>query len=306
MNVVLKYSKNSKKLKNTLEKHQKKLQEIAQQHITENTKDHILQKDSEAFSAVKQYYSGEINAEALVEKILPSLMIQRMLSTANEIYENKIVVDSFSAKDGVVANIRSFAVFDYLKAILESEKNGYVIKNDVLCAADYGAPQKRMRFVAIGMEYAGSPYRLDMGKVTVVVDHGRPIPLKEMGSGANWLGSHLITMFGLHKYFINNNRPVPNFLFLDQPSQVYFPEGSTSDEDMDIQAVTNIFDFIRKRVCELDGKMQVIVVDHAKLDDDAFKAETIEDWKNTGVKLVPVDWYEETALALAENDPTEN
>ena len=157
----------------------------------------------------------------------------------------------------------------------------------------------------LDMEYSGSPYRLDMGKVTVVVDHGRPIPLKEMGSGANWLGSHLITMFGLHKYFINNNRPVPNFLFLDQPSQVYFPEGSTSDEDMDIQAVTNVFDFIRKRVYELDGKMQVIVVDHAKLDDDAFKAETIEDWKNTGVKLVPVDWYEETALALAENGTTE-
>lgn len=157
MNVVLKYSKNSKKLKNTLEKHQKKLQEIAQQHITENIKDHILQKDSAAFSAVKQYYSGEINAEALVEKILPSLMIQRMLSTANEIYENKIVVDSFSAKDGVVANIRSFAVFDYLKAILESEKNGYVIKNDVLCAADYGAPQKRMRFVAIGIKKEISP-----------------------------------------------------------------------------------------------------------------------------------------------------
>ena len=126
-----------------------------------------------------------------------------------------------------------------------------------------------------------------------------------MGSGANWLGSHLITMFGLHKFFINNNRPVPNFLFLDQPSQVYFPEGSTADEDMDIQAVTNVFNFIRERVDELDGKLQVIVVDHAKLDSDAFKAETIEDWKNTGVKLVPVDWYEETALALIENGTTE-
>ena len=155
------------------------------------------------------------------------------------------------------------------------------------------------------MEYAGSPYRLDMGKVTVVVDHGRPIPLKEMGSGANWLGSHLITMFGLHKYFIINNRPVPNFLFLDQPSQVYFPEGSTADEDMDIQAVTKVFDFIRERVGELDGKMQVIVVDHAKLDDDAFKAETVEDWKNTGLKLVPVDWYEETGISLIEDNMTE-
>ncbi len=155
------------------------------------------------------------------------------------------------------------------------------------------------------MEYAGSPYRLDMGKVTVVVDHGRPIPLKEMGSGANWLGSHLISMFGLHKFFVNNNRPVPNFLFLDQPSQVYFPEGSTADEDMDIQAVTKVFNFIRERVTELDGKMQVIVVDHAKLDDTEYTAETIEDWKYTGLKLVPSAWYE-GAEDVPIEEPTGN
>lgn len=143
------------------------------------------------------------------------------------------------------------------------------------------------------MEYSGAPYRLDMRKVTVVVDYGRPIPLKEMGSGANWLGSHLITMFSLHKYFIENNRPVPRFLFLDQPSQVYFPEGSTADEDMDVQEVTKIFNFIRERILELNGKMQVIVVDHAKLDNEAYKAEIIEDWKSTGKKLVPIDWYSE-------------
>ena len=144
------------------------------------------------------------------------------------------------------------------------------------------------------MEHAGSPYRLDLGKLTVVVDHDRPIPLKEMGSGANWLGSHLITMFALHKYFVNNNRPVPNFLFLDQPSQVYFPEGSTSDDDMDIQAVSKVFSFIRERASELDGKLQVIVVDHAKLNDAEFSAETIENWKYTGLKLVPPCWYEES------------
>lgn len=154
----------------------------------------------------------------------------------------------------------------------------------------------------LDMEYSGSPYRLDMGKVTAVVDHGRPIPLREMGSAANWLGSHLITMFGLHKYFTSNNRPVPSFLFLDQPSQVYFPEGSTADKDMDVQAVKKIFGFIRKRVAELDGKMQVIVVDHAKLEDDDFTAETIEDWKYTGNKLVPADWYEETALVPVDID----
>lgn len=76
------------------------------------------------------------------------------------------------------------------------------------------------------MEYAGSPYRLDMGRVTAVVDQDRPIPLREMGSASNWLGVHLITIFSLHKYFINHNRPVPRFIFMDQPSQVYFPDNS--------------------------------------------------------------------------------
>ena len=81
----------------------------------------------------------------------------------------------------------------------------------------------------LDMEDAGSPYRIDMGKVTVVVDQSRPIPLREMGSGSNWLGAHLISLLGLHKFFASNGRPVPGFLFLDQPSQVYFPEGSTAE-----------------------------------------------------------------------------
>lgn len=54
--------------------------------------------------------------------------------------------------NGLAAQIRSFAVYDYLKKILEAPENDYVIYSDVLCAADYGAPQKRMRFVVIGIK----------------------------------------------------------------------------------------------------------------------------------------------------------
>ena len=49
------------------------------------------------------------------------------------------------------AVIRSYAVFDYLQAILGAEPNNYAINADVLCAANYGAPQKRMRFVVMGI-----------------------------------------------------------------------------------------------------------------------------------------------------------
>ena len=47
--------------------------------------------------------------------------------------------------------IQSFAVFDYLKSILGSPENAYDVKALILCAADYGAPQKRERFVVFGL-----------------------------------------------------------------------------------------------------------------------------------------------------------
>ena len=69
------------------------------------------------------------------------------------------------------------------------------------------------------LEHCDNPYRLDMNKVTVVVDKPeRPVPLKQLGSGSNWVGVHLISYFALQHFFINANRPVPRFIFLDQPS----------------------------------------------------------------------------------------
>ena len=90
--------------------------------------------------------------DRIKDKIEPSIMIQRMLSKAQEIFENNIVVDKYVQDNGLAAQIRSFAVYDYLKKILEAPENDYVIYSDVLCAADYGAPQKRMRFVVIGIK----------------------------------------------------------------------------------------------------------------------------------------------------------
>ena len=42
-----------------------------------------------------------------------------------------------------------------------------------------------------------------------------------------------------------------------------------------------------------------------KVDRYDMKNETIEDWKNTGKKLVPVDWYEETEIVPEENHDDE-
>lgn len=142
------------------------------------------------------------------------------------------------------------------------------------------------------LEHSDNPYRLDMNKVTVVVDkENRPVPLKQMGSGSNWVGIHLITYFALQKFFIKSNRPVPGFLFLDQPSQVYFPS-ELDEKRTDINMVNKLYDFIIEQVLELSGDLQVIIVDHVNLDNGEFTKRIVEDWWDDG-NLVPTDWYEE-------------
>jgi hypothetical protein len=142
----------------------------------------------------------------------------------------------------------------------------------------------------LSLEHSDNPYRLDMSKVTVVVDKAeRPVPLKQMGSGANWVGVHLITYFALHKYFINSNRPVPRFIFLDQPSQVYFPS-ELDEKKTDWNKVYDLYDFIIERVNDFNGNLQVIVVDHADLKDKKFRKVVTEDWWDEN-NLIPEDWY---------------
>lgn len=157
LNVIYKAAKNLDKMKSALAKHKKKLCAAAADYAKSSDKSHISRVSADAFQAVLNYYSGELDASALKSKIEPAIMIQRMLSKAQEIYENHIVVDAYSVEDGIAAVIRSFAVYDYLEKVLQAPENDYVLDKRVLCAADYGAPQKRMRFVVIGIKRSISP-----------------------------------------------------------------------------------------------------------------------------------------------------
>ncbi len=153
LNVIYKATKNQKKLSATLKKHEKRLKAIAETHVSEKIDSVIKAKDVQAFSAILRYYKHEINSFDLRPLIEPAIMYQRMLSYALEILVNDLVVDQYSTKDGLRAEIKSYAVFEYFKAMLGIGEgmNGYAIADDILSAADFGAPQKRMRFIVMGI-----------------------------------------------------------------------------------------------------------------------------------------------------------
>jgi len=151
LNVIYKATKNPKKLVHALTQHRKELLLCAEAHRYEGA-DYILKVDADAFQGIEDFYDGLTSAGGLKSEIEAAIMIQRMLMRAQEIHDNHLVVENLAAPDGCLcAVIKSYAVFDYLQAILSAEENGYEIISDVLCAADYGVPQRRMRFVVMGV-----------------------------------------------------------------------------------------------------------------------------------------------------------
>ncbi len=116
--------------------------------------------------------------------------------------------------------------------------------------------------------------------------------LRSMGSGANWLYCHVTLFLALHKYFaeLSDKCAIPSILFLDQPTQVYFPNFNRDNSenfeeqkiqeakqrktlnvdqniDEDIKAVENLFSQLSIYCNELEQKNgfspQIIVTDHA-------------------------------------------
>lgn len=153
LNVIYKRANNTEKLKSTLKSYKKDLIRLAESLDTEHEHSaEIYNQNAQVVHAIRDYFSDCMDITELINRIRQSIMTQRMLGKAKELLDNNIIVDSYNVNGGITAAVRSFAVFDYLKSILQSDKNGYVIDSGVLGAASFGAPQKRMRFVIMGVK----------------------------------------------------------------------------------------------------------------------------------------------------------
>jgi hypothetical protein len=146
------------------------------------------------------------------------------------------------------------------------------------------------------LEHSSFPLRLDLKKLTIVADTvDGAVPMDRMGSGENWVGYHLIAHLALHDWFVKRHRPVPRFLFIDQPSQVYFPaerdvDGSLSTvEEDDRQAIRRMLQLIARVVEALAPGFQVIINEHADIPEPWYQDAVVERWRG-GLKLVPEDW----------------
>ncbi|WP_458411535.1 DUF3732 domain-containing protein [Schinkia sp. CFF1] len=121
--------------------------------------------------------------------------------------------------------------------------------------------------------------------------------LSEMGSGANWLACHVSLFLSfLHFFAVQKKSAIPSILFLDQPSQVYFPEKMFVDaieKSNDVQKVEQIYKTILEEIDLIEKtahfKPQVIVTDHVgELDIEGYKFKDYlrKNWRGNNNKFI--------------------
>jgi hypothetical protein len=219
-----------------------------------------------------------------------SIYLESVPSEAVEVSDIAVKADALSAQIAALEEeLSQSAVEERLESIVS------VISRYV---TEYGR--------RLALEHSENPLRFHPKKLTVIADTPTgPIPMEKMGSGENWVGYHLAAHLAVHRLFVGSARPVPRFLFLDQPSQVYFPadrdttgrlevgrEGAPLDEDR--AAVLRMFELLHDHVADLDGEFQIVLTEHADPMAEWYQAAVVERWRD-GVKLIPQEWIDTLA-----------
>ncbi len=243
--------------------------------------------------------SNEINK--LNEEIGEIEKTEKQLAQQKSLYENILIIkarlfailDTLNLADDIELDKSITSTNEQLIKI-NSELRGYDARTGLEKASH--KVNEYMTKIGSHFEFEASykPINLHFSFETFDLYHltptGERIYLRSMGSGANWLYSHVTLFLALHKYFaeLGDKCSIPTVLFLDQPTQVYFPnfkrDNSESFEDQknkeaaqrsknervvdeDIKAVENLFSQLSIYCNSIEASNgfspQIIVTDHA-------------------------------------------
>jgi DNA repair ATPase RecN len=239
---------------------------------------------------------------ALNQQIAEIEKTEKQLEEKKSLYESILMqkarlfmlLDTLNIADDNELDLRINNLHKEIKDIAKDLKE-YDVQNGLK-----NASQKVNQYMAeIGrhfeFETSYQPINLNFSFETFDLYHlqgDEKIYLRSMGSGANWLYSHLTLFLALHKYFaeLRDQCAIPSVIFFDQPTQVYFPNFSRDNSetfneqkdqeaeqrkqsnvqkniDEDIKAVENIFSRLSAYCNELEATIgfspQIIVTDHA-------------------------------------------
>jgi len=215
------------------------------------------------------------------------------------------------AKIALYMDMTDSGLFENVDGDIEDLKSRISLLNEKIKGFDLDTKKYKaqtflsdnMNRLSLTLDFEGEyrPVNLNFGLVDETFDiyhhqkKNEKIYLYEMGSGANWVSCHIALFLSFLRYFATQEHsPMLLTMFFDQPSQVYFPQGTIGKDDKkelsyaDIKAVNQIYKTIFDEVNNIGtitGFLpQILIVDHVDGKDLEIKEEFLsyvrKDWRN--------------------------
>lgn len=162
-----------------------------------------------------------------------------------------------------------------IKKLQDILETNYDVKKELLKANKYIDQQMNAFAKALPFEEYYCPINLHFDLNNFLLCHedklGNKVYLHSMGSAANALYCHLSLFMSLNRYFCKFEKRccIPPILFMDQPSQVFFPSEKAQTELVpnDAKVLTEIFenlvDFVNGTKDMTTITPQIIIMEHA-------------------------------------------
>lgn len=158
LNLLYRHRNSDEKFKETANKHRKRIEKTLDRLLKQNTNrsykenDIVSIYDQEMAVALKRFYSQEASINEVVTAVEKAIMFQRMYLHYSELINNGIIIHGFECQNSICAKVSSYSVIDFITGVLGQAPYSYDIIPGVLNAADFGAPQKRERYIIIGVK----------------------------------------------------------------------------------------------------------------------------------------------------------
>lgn len=148
---LYRHRKNITKFKSIFNKNNKKLKSLAIELKKFTCEDlTILSQTRSLVRELNILLEKPDNFEDLIKILNSTINTQKMLITVKELYNYNIYIRDFIInKSGLYAVVKSFSVIDYIFCNISNE---YVTDSGILSALEFGVPQKRKRFILMGIK----------------------------------------------------------------------------------------------------------------------------------------------------------